>query len=368
MKKLLLFVSLFLTSFVGFLQAQCPSSVSVSSDTSCLYLSFEIGQDPPDTIIANGLTYINSDSIINGFTVFSQDTSVACDSADMIEFVGDLEYMVGADTMNCQYEGGTFQPPCPDSALILDGTFCIRIVTDPGNVINLPDSIDVNGTPYVRTSDDMIYSFEGVECPDSMETLFGGELMIGPSVCTYDEGLLPITILSFDFEDNEGVVDLSWEVNSDQPTNKLFLQKSYDGVDWMDVYEQNLGNYAIGEIMDGRYTDRAIEQPKVYYRLYIAAVQGEAKYSNILPVTMKDKVINTLFFQSQSRSIMIKAGQNFSGEMYLFNTQGQNVMTTQVQMQKDTYQEIDVQGHLTPGIYFVKFDNGLIPPSKIFID
>src|SRR5690606_21991883 len=151
----------------------------------------------------------------------------------------------------------------------------------------------------------------------------------------------PITILAFEATDEEDAIELSWRVNSEEPTRRLHLQKSYDGVDWESVYEQNLENVTAGQTMDGSYTDEAVNQSRLYYRLFIAGVSGESSYSNILPVTRKDQVINNIFFQSQSRSIMVKAGKNFAGEMYLFNTQGQNVLTKKVQMQKNTYQEID---------------------------
>jgi hypothetical protein len=192
-------------------------------------------------------------------------------------------------------------------------------------------------------------------------------LYIGKAVCTYKQGLLPITILAFKSQSDDSGIELSWKVNSEEPTRELYLQKSYDGVQWTNIYEQNLENYTTGQTMDGQFKDVSIEKPKLYYRLFISGYTGEVKYSSILPVTMENKVINTLFYQPQSRSIMIKAGQNYTGEMYLINAQGQNVMTQKIQMLKNTFQEVNVQGHLTPGIYFVKFDNGFIPASKLFI-
>ncbi len=370
MKNFLLFTLLFLISSVGYIQAQdCPVTVFANNSDSCLYVSFADGQTPFASIVANGETYpLEVPSGPSGYSLYSI-AEIPCDTVGMTAFDGTVWYITGTnDTLTCEFEGGEFQPPCPDTAYFDATEGCLSIVFEPTSSIYLPDSIQIGGVSYFQTAGDTLnYSLSGEECVTTGAP-FDGDLTIGPSGCHYDAGLLPITILSFDFEEQDGGVELSWEINSDEPTRNLFLQKSYDGVDWTSVYEQNLAQYSTGQTMDGRYSDRAIDQPNVYYRLFISGMKGDVKYSSILPVTRKEQVINRVFFQSQSRSIMIKAGQNYTGQMNLYNTHGQNVMSTQVQMQKNTYQEIDVKGSLIPGVYFVKFDSGRIPPSKIFID
>ena len=300
-----------------------------------------------------------------------------CDTAGSSGYSGTISFKLFGGNFSCEYTGGGDLPECPDNVLVSESENCLIFMLQDGFTGTLPDSVRLNDSTYFNQGynpgnpDTLIFLRDTTMACDSANMnnmLLSDTLFIGQKVCTYAQGLLPITILAFNYKNDDGGIALSWEVNSEEPTRQLYLQKSYDGVDWMNVYEQSLENYTTGQTMDGQYKDLSIEQPKLYYRLFISGFSGEEKYSNILPVTMKDQVINNLFYQSQSRSIMIKAGQNYIGEMHLINTQGQNMMTKKIQVLKNTYKEIDVDGHLTPGIYFVKFDNGLIPPAKIFID
>src|SRR5690606_6916389 len=117
---------------------------------------------------------------------------------------------------------------------------------------------------YTLASQDdsyLLYSQTEVTCDfEDTRTPFGGDLSIGASVCSYDDGLLPITILAFEAIDQDDAIELTWRVNSEEPTRQLHLQKSYDGVNWESVYEQNLEDMTAGQAMDGGYTDEAIEQ------------------------------------------------------------------------------------------------------------
>src|SRR5690606_29733563 len=79
---------------------------------------------------------------------------------------------------------------------------------------------------------------------------FSDTLFIGKKVCTYSEGILPITILAFKSQSDDSGIALSWKVNSEEPTRELYLQKSYDGVQWTNIYEQSLENYTTGQTMD----------------------------------------------------------------------------------------------------------------------
>ena len=377
MKTLLLIPMLFLISTFGYLHAQCPVTVTTSSDTSCLFITWQDGQpEIPDTLSVDGNIYAFS-SADNNFAIYtdtlSEETCSAGDSVGSIDFTGVLDYLIGADSFACEFSEEGYLPPCPDTVYMLDVQSCLLLSINPNNAAQLPDTIMYEELPYTYTSENdlyLVYSQTDTECDldNNTPTPLDGDLTIGASGCHYDAGLLPITILAFEATDEDGTIELSWRVNSEEPTRTLHVQRSYDGVDWESVYEQSLTNFTAGQTMDGEFTDQTIDQSRIYYRLFISGVSGETKYSNILPITLKDEIINNVFFQSQSRSIMVKAGKNFTGEMYLFNTQGQNVLTKKVQMHKNTYQEIDVQGHLTPGVYFVKFDDGHIPPSKIFID
>ncbi len=374
MKNLIPIVLLFLLSFVGYIQAQCPISAKIGLDSTCLFVAWEDDLEPPDTILLFGDTFANLNEIGVGLYGYSNIGPICGDTTGAQGFVSSMTYVIGEDEYTCAFDAGVYQPPCPDSAFIQDGEACFVFIIDTTNAAQFPDTIYLNGESelylHAQMENQLFYGEPGGSCQliDFDRTQLNDIVNMGPSVCEYQSGLLPITILAFDGTEKEGDIELSWKINSDEPTRSLVIQRSYNGIDWFDVYTQDLSDFGTDEIMDGRFLDQQVEQLQVYYRLQISGATGEATYSKVLPVSLENKVVNNLFYQSQSRSIMIRAGENFTGEMYLFNTQGQSVLQKQVQMQKNTYQEISIKGDLAPGIYFVKFDNGLIPPKKIFID
>ncbi len=183
-----------------------------------------------------------------------------------------------------------------------------------------------------------------------------------------DCSLLPINILAFDYITQDDEVLLRWEVNAEEPTRRLILQKSYNGMDWKDVFQEDLQSYQPGQTMTGNYADSDIAQLQIFYRLFISEFNGASIYSNVLPVTMADQVVNTVGYNYANQSILIKAGRHYSGSMQLINVRGQNIMTIEINIPKNTFQEIEVQGKLPTGIYFVRFKDGMIPSTRIFIE
>ncbi len=385
MKNLLLPLIFTFLSFGSYLNAQnCAiTEAYISANDSCLFVKFLPGLDSAFQVTSEGQVYTLNDTVgeYYRYSIADGNTELSdCDTNGMNGFTGKINATLLGGDFTCEFIDGMALPSCPDGVSVSRNETCLVFYFEDEPVGDLPDTVRLNDTLFFikgytsGSADPVLYSSnEGVDC-DTTEASgmspmpLTDTLFIGEQVCTYEVGVLPISILAFDYKNETNGVALSWAVNSEEPAQKLHLQRSYDGVNWVSVYEQNLDNYLTGQTMDGKYMDQSIEQAKVYYRLFISGYAGEAKYSNILPVTMKDQVINNLFYQSQSRSIMIKAGQNYAGEMHLMNTHGQNVMTKKIRIQKNTMQEVNIQGHLTPGIYFVKFENSLIPPAKLFID
>ncbi|MBY5956643.1 hypothetical protein KUV50_00755 [Membranicola marinus] len=385
MKNLLLPLIFTFLSFGSYLNAQgcLITEARISPDSNCLFVTWQsdLGEALQPPIILMGGTQYFKNGIVDGEVMYSRlsgDIPATCDTLDAAGFKGIISFkLFSDDLLECEFIDGVDVPSCPDDVMVSSSGDCLVFMADSTFSGSLPDSVRFKDTMYYNPGYDSnnprywIFSNDtNVVCDTTNMTPMplSDTLYVGQRACTYEAGILPISILAFDYKNETNGVALSWAVNSEEPAQKLHLQRSYDGINWVSVYEQNLDNYLTGQTMDGKYMDQSIEQAKVYYRLFISGYAGAAKYSNILPVTMKDQVINNLFYQSQSRSIMIKAGQNYAGEMHLMNTHGQNVMTQKIRIQKNTMQEVNIQGHLTPGIYFVKFENSLIPPAKLFID
>src|SRR5690606_36101672 len=157
-------------------------------------------------------------------------------------------------------------------------------VGDLPDTIRLNDSIYYNGGYFPNSSNSILFhKVKPIECDTASMTPLpiNDTLYVGNAVCTYKEGILPITILAFKSLSDDSGIAVSWKVNSEDPTRDLYLQMSYDGVQWTNIYEQSLENYTTGQTMDGHFKDVSIEKPKLFYRLFISGYTGEVKYSSI---------------------------------------------------------------------------------------
>lgn len=382
MKKLLLCSVLLFIGANCYSQAQvCPiSAAKISADSNCLFVTWmpELDTFPkPMSIEFSGVQFSRNDTIAGTtrYSLDANDSLANCDTVGWLDFVGTINVLFNGESI-CEFKEGEQFPDCPNNVLVSESENCLVFTLQEGyKGAPFPDSVRLKDNTYFnqginpQSLGEMVFLKDtNMMCDSSDMDPLADTLFVGQKECVYADGILPITILAFEYQNRNDNIELFWEVNSEEPTRQLRLQKSYNGVKWMDVYEQSLENHTTGQTMTGRFTDGQVEQPKVYYRLFVSGYRGDSQYSNILPVTMKDQVINNLFYQSQSRSIMIKAGKNFTGNMHLINTRGQNVMSQEVQIQKNSYHEVLLRGHLTPGVYFVTFDNGLIPPTKIFVN
>ena len=389
MKKLLLLSTLILTlmSVSESVQAQncLIASAKQSADERCVFVTWQDGIDvyalsSITSVKANDVIYLLNDTTAGPDMRYSQlnaaDSLANCDTTGWTDFNGTISFLFGTGELSCDFEGGSSVPSCPDDVLVSRNNNCLVFTYTDGYFSTPPDSVTLNDTVYYSqgynplNADTLIFLNDTTMICDTsdMSFLLSDTLFFGPAACVYEEGLLPIVILAFEYTSLDGRVDLAWKVNSDEPTQRLYLQRSYDGIQWMSVYDQAMNQPGAGVVTTGSYTDASVEQPKVFYRLFVEGFHGKSSYSNVLPVTMKDAVINSVFYQPQSRSIMIKAGQNFTGDMYLFNTHGQNVLEQTVELPRGGFVEVQLKGALPAGIYFVKFENSLIPPTKLFIN
>src|SRR5690606_17980037 len=328
MKKLLLLSTLILTlmSVSESVQAQCAiTSAKVSANDSCIFTTWA----------APGLGSFVRSIEVNGKTFYLNDTSTTsreatysllvdsmnladCDTTGSEDLYGNISFTLFNNRNTCDFQGGAAIPECPDDVQVSKDSNCLLFFYPDGYLSTPPDTVTLNDTVYyslgynpanpttlMYINDSLVEQCDTVD----MSSLLNDTLFIGPVACVYENGLLPIVILAFEYTSLDGRIDLAWKVNSDEPTQRLYLQRSYDGIQWMNVYDQAMNQPGAGVVTTGSYTDASVEQPKVFYRLFVEGFHGKSSYSNVLPVTMKDAVINSVFYQPQSRSIMIKAGQ-----------------------------------------------------------
>src|SRR5690606_31311822 len=145
MKTLLLIPMLFLISTFGYLHAQCPVTVTTSSDTSCLFITWQDGQTVlPDTLSVEGSIYaLNSAQGNFGVytdTLADENCSIG-DSVGSVDFTGVLDFLMDTDSFACEFSEVGYLPPCPDTVYMLDVQSCLLLSINPNNAAQLPDTI-----------------------------------------------------------------------------------------------------------------------------------------------------------------------------------------------------------------------------------
>lgn len=388
MKKLLRFGIPVLFALLGFQmsgKAQCVlNNVQISSDSSCVFTTWDepfdlIVDRVVDAIKVNGIVYaLNDEEPGNPFRYsryVSQDSLASCDTTGAVPFSGTVTYSMLGSPTTCVYRNGEVFINCPEDVMVSQGENCLIFIYPDTILSTPPDSVMLGDTVYYSQGVDLLLNPKEVlylkagetTCDTTNPVPLNDTLRFGPKICTYEDGILPIVILAFDYKLVSDQVELSWKINADEPTRRLYLQKSYDGIRWSNVYDQAMNQPYTGVFTSGTYVDSEVQRSKVYYRLYIEGIQNRHNYSNVLPVALTHRQVNNIFYQPQSRSIMIQAGQKFSGQMDLINAHGQSVMSKAVQFSEGGFVEVQVEGVLPTGIYFVRFEDGLIPATRLFI-
>src|SRR5690606_20988095 len=176
------------------------------------------------------------------------DSLANCDTVGMTDLFGQIKFKLGPIVDSCQFRGGAPAPICPDNVYVSRGSKRVVVEYIEGVFSSPPDSVVLGDTVYYSQGynqshpNTIIYLIDSAVVCDTadMSIVLNDTLFLGEKACVYESGLLPIFVLAFDYTSTDNGIELTWKVNSDEPTQRLYLQKSYDGVDWTNVFDQTM--------------------------------------------------------------------------------------------------------------------------------
>jgi len=164
---------------------------------------------------------------------------------------------------------------------------------------------------------------------------------------------LPFAITSVKAEQNNGNVDVDWQVTNEKNMNQYQVERAIDGVNFNSestVVATNSGNSTY------KWVDEKILPGIYYYRIRCVAVNGKIEYSNIVKVLIGDgKPSITIYPNPITNGIINLHLNNLPAGRYdlkLYNRLGQVIVTKQIQrMSGSSTESIQWNYYLAHGIY-----------------
>lgn len=164
--------------------------------------------------------------------------------------------------------------------------------------------------------------------------------------------LLPVDLIDFDVQCNNGSSELIWKTQSERNNNYFTVEKSCDGINFAPLKQINGG----GNSYDVHFYSMqdASQCPGVnYYRLSQTDIDGTTKILGVRSIKACNKTADVLVFPNPADKLLTIAWDNNEVEsMRLCNSMGQEVMRHENLQNGATTLELDVSG-LAAGVYYL---------------
>jgi endonuclease I len=177
-------------------------------------------------------------------------------------------------------------------------------------------------------------------------------------------GLLPVTIIDFTAQKNNGSVLLRWYATQETNFKQYEIQRSTDGASFYKI-----GEVAGRNLADYSFTDHDLPAvPVVYYRLKMIDIDGKFDHSKIVPVRLGNYFSNVLIYPNPAKgnlSIKLQNTLTENSKLIISDLTGRTVLQKQVpggQRNIDT----DVS-QLSAGRYFIRISNSNEVVNQSFI-
>ena len=169
---------------------------------------------------------------------------------------------------------------------------------------------------------------------------------------------LPVELLSFTAEPKTSDVLLRWATASEDGNDFFEVERSTDGRSFLTIGSvRGAGTTAL--LQQYRFTDNAPAEGLAYYRLRQVDYNGQATYSNMVPVDMKKAGSGLLYPQPATDRITWRPDAATGTEEVLFqifSTEGRLLDSFSISAADNIY-TIDIQ-HLPKGAYFLRTQSG----------
>jgi hypothetical protein len=240
---------------------------------------------------SGGATVAECNNMADGISSFTGDVIVDLANNRKITITNNVNI-----TGNFPISGG------PGSVLSVNGGFTLHVTGDLGDaanngvsyeVVTAGDKIIVDGTLYGKNNNGFtgngsisggtLNVKNGTTCGSPCPAAGGfSNCTAGDSFCT-DNGVLPVTLISFSARADKSFVVLSWATASELNFDYFSIERSLNAIDFQEI-GQVIGHGTTDKRHDYSFVDESPLGQKLYYRLKTVDFDGYTEYFNIAVV------------------------------------------------------------------------------------
>jgi hypothetical protein len=167
----------------------------------------------------------------------------------------------------------------------------------------------------------------------------------------------PVELTQFDAVSRAGVVDLAWETQSEENTDRFFVQRSADGETFAPIGSTPAAGYS-REARSYQLTDAQPLSGRSYYRLMTRDLDGSISYSQVVEVLRQGSgILGRVYPNPTAGQLMINllpgVAVGSQLEVTCYNAVGQAVLKQQTIAPENATLTLDTSG-LAEGMYVLR--------------
>jgi Secretion system C-terminal sorting domain len=248
---------------------------------------------------------------------------------------------------------GLLSAQCPTSITAISGgsyyNLTISNISQCSNYAPLGKILNLNGTPYAVSAcadDPSVLIVELGIVPGNTPVPMTGIVTItgitGSASCVYNNGVVPVELLSFTGKNTEGGNLLTWATAEEKNVRDFHIERSIDGQTFVKIGTVK----ANGSNSNYTFTDPTTTANSHYYRLKTNDLDGTATYSKVITLSNTSKNQIKVYPSVVQQFLTVETAEGANCQV--FNLLGQQVLNG-----KMSGQRLDVST-LPQGTYFLK--------------
>jgi hypothetical protein len=302
-------------------------NITVNSNHTVTSGSLDVDNNATFTIKSNATLYITGNLVVKNNLVLNNSGSLI--------ITGNLTTENGA---NVTINGGGVLKVSGNATFGNNVAIAVNGNLTVGGAITFGTNPTFNGTGFVST---------GSGCGS----------WSGSGSCSL--GSLPVKLLSFNAEDDNASVKITWKTASEENNNFFTVERSSDGKTYIAIATIP-GAGTTMAISTYEFSDKTPLNGRSYYRLSQTDFDGKSETFN--PVTVEMIAVESASIQIYPNPLVgsvlsVAIANPANGSIEILDGKGNRVLSQNVTTD-DSNVELTLNENVTPGIYFVNYKAG----------
>lgn len=246
------------------------------------------------------------------------------------------------------------------------------VVTNNGistNIYNIPKSVETGTSGDLSIPTDAVLNSFLIQGSSNANNYAKLTLNGGISLSYNGPTTLPVSLNSFNGSLRNNEVALSWQTVSELNNSYFMLLRAGDDKNFQEIAKVD-GNGTTNQVSKYNFIDRSPLSGNNYYQLKQVDEDGLATiHEQIVAVkaSLNEERFSIIGEGNQSVKVNITADYQANGILVFYNTNGQKVFETSININKGYNQFSYDATSLTSGIYVAKVSAGSLQLSKKFL-